>query len=976
MKTISVAILCIFIICSTFSQIPIFGPHVSGTWVKTNSPYLIYGNVTILSDSMLTIESGVEIVFQDEYLFTVEGNLQANGIEADSVRFTVQDTTGYTIGAYTGWDGFKFYNSSGTSLLTYCIIEYSCGDGIYSEYSGLEIENSLIRNNNSAGIFIVDGSDLILNNSVVEENKGDGINVIYHSSLNATNTTTKNNLNRGVFISSSCNVSLMDFNSESNEGVGVEIELLHNDGSVIYSGGNVSNNLNGGFRIYNQSDNITLENLGVFGNYKSGNGGGISLTGDEYFPCGLVGRNLDINYNNADFGGGIYCNRADLILESIDLEYNEAVNSGGGIYSLESNVEMDTVEFQYNICSQSGGGMYSKLSQLDLVEVDFIAGLGYDGSGLYCDSTDYEMTSGMFSGNTMYNYGGGLYQSSGTGIISGVEFNGNAGYPGFGYAASTGGGIYCSGANLTLTDISFTGNYAFDSGGGIYSLGSILDLNNVEFSGCNNNQGGGGGGMLISGSPVCNLTDVIISNCYGTRGGGLRTFGSNIFMTNMQIRNNSCQDHGGGIYCSSSTLSFSNVEISGNNSSFGAGIYSSNSTLSMLNAEIFNNAGSVGGGIYSESSTTLIEKTLIYDNYALYGGGLYLNNNSNCEILNTTIVYDSIANGTAIYADVGSSANIVNSVIWGHPSPVFDGTGVITATYSNIQGSLYPGIGNITSDSWFVDPLNADFNLSWINFPIPDVTKSPCIDTGDPASPKDPDSTRADMGAYYFEQYCLMDIKVFLEGPFFYSMMIPYLNIAGHIPLSQPYHELPWNYNGVENVPLIPDGDIVDWLLVEFYDNTMKTTDANASSLGNIAVFVLNDGSIVGMDGTALPRFYTMGANDVYFGIWHRNHLGVLSALPATLNGRTYSYDFTNAEDKAYGGAQAQKQLNTNIWGMIAADGNADGQVNNIDKDDSWYLQLYNAGYLSGDFNMDSQVNQIDKDNFWAPNCGVGSAIP
>jgi hypothetical protein len=35
---------------------------------------------------------------------------------------------------------------------------------------------------------------------------------------------------------------------------------------------------------------------------------------------------------------------------------------------------------------------------------------------------------------------------------------------------------------------------------------------------------------------------------------------------------------------------------------------------------------------------------------------------------------------------------------------------------------------------------------------VPDTTKSPCIDTGDPASALDPDSTRRDMGCFYFNQ--------------------------------------------------------------------------------------------------------------------------------------------------------------------------------------------------------------------------------
>ncbi len=42
-----------------------------------------------------------------------------------------------------------------------------------------------------------------------------------------------------------------------------------------------------------------------------------------------------------------------------------------------------------------------------------------------------------------------------------------------------------------------------------------------------------------------------------------------------------------------------------------------------------------------------------------------------------------------------------------------------------------------------MDPGNDDFNLQ---------SASPCIDAGDSNSPPDPDGTRADMGAFYFDQ--------------------------------------------------------------------------------------------------------------------------------------------------------------------------------------------------------------------------------
>ncbi len=53
-----------------------------------------------------------------------------------------------------------------------------------------------------------------------------------------------------------------------------------------------------------------------------------------------------------------------------------------------------------------------------------------------------------------------------------------------------------------------------------------------------------------------------------------------------------------------------------------------------------------------------------------------------------------------------------------------------------------PGLHDISADPMFVDPLNGDYNL---------LPGSPCINTGDP-NPffKDPDSSRGDIGKYYF----------------------------------------------------------------------------------------------------------------------------------------------------------------------------------------------------------------------------------
>jgi hypothetical protein len=51
-------------------------------------------------------------------------------------------------------------------------------------------------------------------------------------------------------------------------------------------------------------------------------------------------------------------------------------------------------------------------------------------------------------------------------------------------------------------------------------------------------------------------------------------------------------------------------------------------------------------------------------------------------------------------------------------------------------------VGNINEDPLFVDRAAGDYRLTAL---------SPCVDAGDPASELDPDGTRADMGAFYFD---------------------------------------------------------------------------------------------------------------------------------------------------------------------------------------------------------------------------------
>ena len=83
------------------------------------------------------------------------------------------------------------------------------------------------------------------------------------------------------------------------------------------------------------------------------------------------------------------------------------------------------------------------------------------------------------------------------------------------------------------------------------------------------------------------------------------------------------------------------------------------------------------------------------------------------------------------------------------------------------------------------------------------------------------------------------------------------------------------------------------------------------------AAFLLKDGSIVDMDGSSNLEFIIEPIENLFVLVHHRNHLSIISAEPLISSKGLYSYEFHSVIDQAYGGSLAQKELGSNIYGMI-----------------------------------------------------------
>ena len=221
-----------------------------------------------------------------------------------------------------------------------------------------------------------------------------------------------------------------------------------------------------------------------------------------------------------------------------------------------------------------------------------------------------------------------------------------------------------------------------------------------------------------------------------------------------------------------------------------------------------------------------------------------------------------------------------------------------------------------------------------------------------------------------------LDVKVFLQGPYNTSSGLMYttINATGDLPLVHPYGGAPWNYTGTESVAVMP-ADVVDWILIELRDAPDAASATSDTRAARQAALLLNNGTIVGVDGSSSLEFNNSTLQQLFIVLWHRNHLGIISAIdlvPAPVD--VYTYNFTTAASQAYG--NGQNHLGNGIYGMIGGDANADGTINLTDVIQIWTPQAGSAGYLKGDMNLDRQVNNQDKNELWFENLYDESQVP
>ncbi|MCP4452984.1 MAG: lamin tail domain-containing protein, partial [Planctomycetes bacterium] len=105
-----------------FLTAPCLGIESDTIWDSQGSPYDVHSDLLVPKGITLTILEGVTVVLSPNAKITIQGQLQAQGTEQATIRFTrVPGSNGF-------WGGLQFENTRQDNVLTHCLLEYAQTD--------------------------------------------------------------------------------------------------------------------------------------------------------------------------------------------------------------------------------------------------------------------------------------------------------------------------------------------------------------------------------------------------------------------------------------------------------------------------------------------------------------------------------------------------------------------------------------------------------------------------------------------------------------------------------------------------------------------------------------------------------------------------------------------------------------------------------------------------------------------------------
>lgn len=215
-----------------------------------------------------------------------------------------------------------------------------------------------------------------------------------------------------------------------------------------------------------------------------------------------------------------------------------------------------------------------------------------------------------------------------------------------------------------------------------------------------------------------------------------------------------------------------------------------------------------------------------------------------------------------------------------------------------------------------------------------------------------------------------IQINAFLEGAYDANTqnMTTILRQQELLPLEQPFSAMPWNYAGTEQIAAINQlpNDIVDWVLIEFYEPTQQTIVTRKAAL------LRADGSISGIQPNGelgpLSIAATPAISAYHMVLRHRNHVAIYSAFPIAVEQSSLTMDFSQI-NQVLDGENQMTLLDNGRYALASGDMDGNGIIT-VEDFNVYATELQTGGnYLLplGDLNLDGLLN-VDDLNFYNKN--------